>query len=308
MNCEAFLDLLDEGKPLPPEALAHLEACPRCARAHLLASVTARGLDALREDEAPPDLHLRLMAGLQAKGPRFLHLRHSWALPVAALLVVTLLGGASLLNLLRRGRPETLPLPRPSVATPHPAIEKHERETYQAPKRAPVEEPTFPADSEKALPPPPPRPLELHREPPLTLSEDLGEVRPLAPPSPPTEEGPPGQADVQPPPSRGGLLLEGTPSSAGASEATPSLRNEAAPSSVLCAMETLDRGRYASLQLPSGFCPPSGVHWYVVLGDRGVTEVTDGKGRSLPDVVQEVDGAVRFLHLPPGRYKLRRVG
>jgi hypothetical protein len=44
------------------------------------------------------------------------------------------------------------------------------------------------------------------------------------------------------------------------------------------------------------------------LGEGRVTAVTDGQGRPVLNAVEEVDGAVRYLHLPPGRYKLRRVG
>lgn len=307
MTCEEFLDLLDQGEPLPPEALAHLDGCPKCARAHRLASEAARGLDALKEDEAPPDLHRRLMAAFPAREPRPRHPRNPWALPLAALLVAALLGGFSLLSFLRRKTPETLPLPRPSVAAPHPAIEKSEGPLPESRKQALAAEPASPADSAESLPPPPPRPLELHREPPLTLSEDLSEARPASP-APSGKALPAAPAGAQPQPPQKGLLEEEAAPSSGPAPAPPSAEGESAPSAVLCALETLDRSRYASLQLPPAFCPPRGAHWYVVLGERGVTEVTDGRGRPVPDAVQEVDGAVRFLHLPPGRYQLRRVG
>jgi hypothetical protein len=308
MTCDEFLDLLDRGEALPPEALAHLDSCPACARAHLLASEAARGLDALKEDESPPDLHARLMADLPAERPRLLHRRLPWVLPLAALFVAALLGGFSLLTFLRRERPEALPLPRPSVAAPHPAIEKPEDSIPEARKQAPAEG-TLPAgDSAEALPPPPPRPLELHREPPLTLSEDLGEVRPAAPAPPAVAAAPAPQANTQSLPSGRGLLDEGEPPSAGGTAEAPAAQEGAASSPVLCALETLDRSRYASLQLPPGLCPPPGAHWYVVLGEGRVTAVTDGQGRPVLNAVEEVDGAVRYLHLLPGRYKLRRVG
>ncbi len=308
MTCEEFLDLLDQGEPLPPEALAHLESCPKCARAHLVASEAARGLDALKEDEAPPDLHRRLMAALPAEAPRLLHRRNPWALPLAALLVAALLGGFSLLSFLRRETPEALSLPRPSVAAPHPAIEKEESASTESRRQAPPEGPLPSSEAAESLPPPPPRPLELHREPPLTLSQDLSEVRPSAPAPAGEAAVPPAPADAQPMPSPKGLLKEEPSAAAGLAPAPPAAEGESAPSAVLCALETLDRSRYASLQLPPDFCPPRGSHWYVVLGERGVTEVTDGRGKPVPDAVQEVDGAVRYLHLPPGRYKLRRVG
>lgn len=308
MTCEEFLDLLDGGEPLPPEALGHLDSCPACARAHLLASEAARGLDALKEDEAPPDLHRRLMAALPKETPRLFHRRHPWALPLAALFVAALLGGFSLLTFLRRERSQELPLPRPSVAAPHPAIERPAGEAPEARKQASAEGTLPPLDSAEALPPPPPRPLELHRDPPLTLSEDLGEVHPAAPsPAAKAEEAPP-QADARALPSRGNLLEEGAQPSAGLAAAPPSAEGEAASSPVLCVLETLDRSRYASLQLPPALSPPRGEHWYVVLGEGGAREVTDGRGRPVQEALQEVDAAVRYLHLPPGRYKLRRVG
>ncbi|MBI4915247.1 MAG: hypothetical protein HY825_05315 [Acidobacteria bacterium] len=77
MRCEEFLRELDEsGRAASPEARAHVQGCPSCARAAESWQAVRSELQAMGEEAPPPFLHARVMAHVRAdaKSPQ----REAW--------------------------------------------------------------------------------------------------------------------------------------------------------------------------------------------------------------------------------------
>jgi hypothetical protein len=133
MTCDEFLRLLDEDAPLDGgDALAHLAECPSCARAAERERAVRRELTALGEDEAPPFLHARIMAHVQAAdrerrelpAASWWRLRAAWAGPLLVVACVVILGGYVLWRVLQPSELAPPPAARaPTTAAPAPARE-----------------------------------------------------------------------------------------------------------------------------------------------------------------------------------------
>jgi len=141
MKCEEFLRLLDadEGWDLG-EAAGHAISCPSCGEAVRRMAQAATAFQAMREDEAPPFLHTRVMAHVReeaAKAPwwkALLSPRAAWAGPLVAVAVVVVLGGYGLKQGLWSGRAPTLQADRPLPgATVSDERSKGKEESAQVP-------------------------------------------------------------------------------------------------------------------------------------------------------------------------------
>jgi hypothetical protein len=338
MTCEEFLDLLDGDPPLPTEAEAHMASCPSCAQAADREEAARRGLAALREVATPEDLHTKILAASVRPAPGHFGRRSQWAAPLAAALLLALLGGVTLVRLFRSSPLPEEGLSRPTVRAPQPAVERNRSGEFAEPQgdSSKREQTTPPREGDgrsEALPAPPPRPMKAQD---FEISQDLVEVhrkgeakaaeeespafRQASAPSPtgaPTSNadentvnapstvpGAPARLAPQPP----ALFSAGDIKSRGAEDSLPEAAAVPAPAPlVLCSLQTLDRSRYASLQLPEDSAPPPGTQWFVVVGESGVRSVVDEKGRPLEAVLETVAAGAQYLHLPPGRYKLRRL-
>ncbi|MEW5764213.1 MAG: hypothetical protein AB1824_04485, partial [Acidobacteriota bacterium] len=178
MTCEEFLDLLDGDLPFTEEAEAHRSACPACALAADREEAARRGLAAFRDVEPPGDLHGRILSASARPAAGRLWRRAAWAAPMAAVLLLALLGGVTLVRSFRSSFTSDEGLRRPTVMAPQPAVERSQTAAPMD-QRSPSPEPeTSPGrkesrEGDNLLPPPPPRPAGVTG---LEISPDLAEV------------------------------------------------------------------------------------------------------------------------------------
>jgi len=122
MRCEEFLRQLDADEGWDRgEAAAHSVSCPSCAAAARRMGAAAAAFRAMREDDAPPFLHTRILAHVRSEAVRrpwwqsALGFRTAWAGPLVVMAVVVVLGGYGLKQTLG---PDRKPVPQADLARP----------------------------------------------------------------------------------------------------------------------------------------------------------------------------------------------
>ena len=326
MKCEEFLRLLDNGGPgKEGEAGEHMKGCPSCRAAFEKWEAAAAGLGALKDEEAPPFLHARIMAHVREEAdaePRrsalSLWVHSRWAAPVGLMIAAAAIGGIALVTSFNRTVDRQPPLPAPQAQAPSMASEGRLAAKSSPPRGGTAADRTK-AD-EGGLTPPPldrlsggARPPEPDSAAPKKEEETQPQTAPLFGGSDQALPEKPSAQPVQRPSRSEPSLAEHNAASATLSMVPSPVKTKApepsAPSMVLCLLSTLDHARFASLQIPSDSVPPPGEKWYVSILDDGGMTLTDGRGRPLDRRVSEaVAGYVSTLRLPSGRYRLTQVG
>ncbi|MEW6758967.1 MAG: hypothetical protein AB1347_12170, partial [Acidobacteriota bacterium] len=315
----------------------HRSACASCALAADREEAARRGLAAFRDVTPPEDLHRKILSASARPSTGRLWRRTAWAAPIAAVLLLALLGGVTLVRYFRSSFSTEEGLRRPTVNAPQPAVERSQNGAPMGQGSIdPEKDPTSPRQESlqdsKALPPPAPRSVPAEG---YDISPDLTEVHrkgeakteadgPAFSSAPFEIQSPGGSSDLSdasgaaprsragttaPPPSPSPSLFSSVEGKARSSEERiPEASAVPAPAPlVLCSLQTLDRTRYASLQLPEDAAPPPGTHWYVVVEEADIRSVADEKGRPVEGVLDTVAAAAQYLHLAPGRYRLKRL-
>ncbi len=335
MNCKIFLRLLDsdslEGNPAAAE---HLEECERCREVFERWRAAQKELTAMKEVEIPFSIHSRIMANVRSPGKTVearrtvsFWRRNTWALPAAAVLLVVLIGGATMLTFFRRGVMKPVNLSAPVVQAPRKAMIQEEASNGSA-TRAGREATGIPAPHEKAgaedeLPSPPLNQKQPTIEHPLEISPDLSSVSKSQkrPPAPLFLGRPSLKKTIASAPKTRGRMEISRKETAAASmkkQAAPMREAEAAQGAVanvpieeptvLCTLATLDNSRYFAFQLRVNAAPPAGASWYATVRPGGAIGVSDSTGKPLRNPSRALLYAIANLKLQPGRYKLSRVG
>jgi hypothetical protein len=344
MKCEEFLRLLDNGGPVrEDEAGEHMKDCSSCRAALEKWEAAAVGLGAMKDEEAPPFLHARIMAHVREEAdaePRpsglALWVHSRWAAPVGLMIVAAAIGGIALVTSFNRTVDRQPPLPAPQAQAPVKASEGR-----LAARKAPASESAKKVQGELTPPPvdrlsrppaattpkasapetrfyadaPPPRadqsPATAGNE--TQMDAQAERAEPLfgsSSQAAPDQVVPqPSPAPQQPPPDVAKRNAVRAPHSAPTSALKEKAEESPRPTMVLCLLSTLDHARFASLQLPSNAVPPPGEKWYVSILDDGGMTLTDMQGKPLGRRVSTaVTGYVSMLNLPAGRYRLTQVG
>lgn len=322
MTCEEFLKALDEERlETEPSYTAHAQACEDCRAALARWEAVRKQFAAMGEEPAPPFLHTRIMAHVNAAEPEgrpfaFLSVllsRNRWAASLAALFIGALLGGAGIWQILKP-RSSTTPLPPPEARSVESLpLEEAQRKSAEMPEpretrdEAPAAKNAGGPAAPAAVPPAgslfqrsgdapaaPSQPSEAAADLPVGELRMKGAAHPGAPgpsraPDQPTNE-PVGQE-------REALAASPRP------DAPPDEARQA----VVCMIRPEGGGATKVIQIGADIAPPPGAPWTMVVQGGGAFYLLDANDKPLrPDMrlVNELAG----LNLPPGRYALRRVG
>lgn len=124
MTCEEFLRLLDADEGWREgEAAAHAASCASCGAHARRMDAAGAAFAAMREDEAAPFLHTRVMARVREEGAKapwwkvVLNPRTAWAGPLMILLVAALVGGYGFKQIMAPATARK-PVPQSELAKP----------------------------------------------------------------------------------------------------------------------------------------------------------------------------------------------
>ncbi len=344
MKCEEFLERLDADEGWrEKEAQAHAEACPSCREAAERWSAASNIFAAMKEDDAPPFLHTRIMARVREEGARkpFWYapslFRAAWAGPLLVLAIVFVVGGYGLITTIEPARKA---VPQSELAKPE-EMAKGDK-SIAGDNRTPtpqIELPALGASSAQAKP----RPAQERKKAAAVSSEPgLGKRRDEASAFAPSArldeaEGvatrsaavPTGEPEAQGTLSSAPeIAIKQEAAAAGGAAQAPrapveasksAVTNEAAaapaaPSRYLlvdlveCTLEAEGDKEYVVLKLPPAQCPPTGQLWEVTVAQNGAVEVKDTQGQGKESLKQILEARIQELKLLPGRYRLGRLG
>ncbi len=339
MKCEEFLEKLDADEGWnSPEAKAHAESCRNCREAAGRWVAASRSLAAMKDDEAPPFIHTRIMARVREAGERKPFwsaagiFRAAWAGPLLVLALAFVVGGYGLKRIIE---PVRKPVPQSEMATPEKIAGGPEADSgrMSAPR---VELPSVGGALEQAKQKPEPaakkeaaraKAGDERRDRASAFAEPSGAgelskeaVAPQAPAPAPIPEkmksfNEAASTEQQVAPSQSAAREAPVMADAFKSTAAnqPALAAQAAPSRYLlvdlveCTLKSEGDKEYVILKLPPAQCPPEGQLWEVTVAKDGAVEVKDTQGQRKQSLKEMLETRVQELKILPGRYSLGRM-
>lgn len=338
MTCEEFLQRLDADEGWREgEAAAHAASCAACGAHARRMDAASAAFAAMREDEAAPFLHTRVMARVREEGARepwwkvVMNPRTAWAGPLLMLCIVALVGGYGFKRVLEPATARK-PVPQSELAKPSEvALGEESRATDSRIQTPPVDLPTVGGSQEKDdAPGAPAKENEAEGKQKAEASadeEDLGRRSRQAPAAPP----PPVQPSVAAPSLLSASEAAPAPSAAPPAEgkglaadvqkraeavgrevASGELQEMERPKDFIlvdlveCSIRAEDGREYVMLDLPKFEAPPAGVQWDVTVKRDGVVVVRDETGNWLKEASQSLQLRAPSLNLLPGKYQLGR--
>ena len=335
MKCEKFLGMLDADEGWrEKDALAHAEACPSCRKAAERWSAASKAFAAMKEDEAPPFIHTRIMARVREEGARkpfwsALGLfRAAWAGPLLVLAIAFVVGGYGLVTIIE---PTRKAVPQSELAKPEemargdnsPKDNRLPTPQVELPKLAAVPAPQRPQPAgqrskDAALPE---QQMEEKREGASAFAataqrdEETSQARAPAP-----RAGAATPRGLAPAPLSLDASATGEEPAKGVLSAAPEAERKqeaSAPASpgryvivdlVECTLKAEGGKEYVVLKLPPSESPPEGQLWEVTVAKDGAIEVKDTNGQGKESLKEILQSRIQELNLLPGRYHLGRMG